>query len=1612
MLEVLKIIVELKLQIPLYKCKIDMIYKDIKEYPVYKLQTNKELYVFVGDNEDFWKIQDNNTFSKSLKLKRFIEVFGPSVINKFALNGKDVKYVRDQIFHDDIVLNVIKKVHHYGSGEVYCKIKYSQDAFLNSVFRDFNFVTYEVLKKAYNEATHKKIAINTFGKDLVSRNEALSIIGDIKNIFINISKKYVDGIWDVFIPELSSEIIDTNDDTIESFKMKNNCLIVYDNKPFVTSKNNHDDASDKMKMITSFASNVTLTGQINFIHYRIKKSVGSNVINMFKVFAEIILNANVPFIKWISSTKTHFKVHGSFTNKELLKSWTKFENIKHVKTNNEIIVMKIPIPNEDILATIVVFSNGIYDVKINFRVGRIFSAMQIRRFAIYASQEMCKMIPIFFPLEDEDEFKIIASGQISDNEKQVTGNKLQKAIDLHMKPIFSIMNANETEVNLIYKRGRKFQNETNALKFLNSYYNTPEQDLINKLKDLFNLTLADATQFYKNWSNANKMQNGKVFIKQSKFNLITVRIISTKLNYKFIIDGATNSLQLNRITHALKYAISKGRDSKSEKYKGVVMKQVVDDSNSDDEDGFDLDLDLDLDLELDFGFDNDNESDNDDIDKTDFNAAEMKQNMRCPIKVGGAKDGWDGLESLYNADKDLFKFESEEGENKKKTERNYAKTCQKVSERQPIVTNKLELDYNKKCFPGAVTGSVNYGTTPELAAKNNYWCPKIWCPKSRVGLTMDQYNDYGKKCPFPNVKETPIIFDDQSYWNGKPRYIGYLKQTQHPKQFCMPCCFKKPLQDTKKECNQIVVGNDKYIKTESYPVEEKRYGLLPEILSKFFGNKFCGGKDGAAGLMGTKTDCFLRYGIQLTSQSFLQALVQSLDNEKINTLTDIINSIVQNVDMPLFISCHDGLLCKRFMDVRVDSIHNLASFNKFKIWFMGSKNASYIKQFNLTFLVQFLTNIVSFENIELLKYSKIVLREFKLYNALLAFQEYMFDENIKKKHDVLIYLVSIQKKWMNKNGYNIIVIEEYENTYAISCPTYSCASKYFNKERPILLFLKQGQYYEPIHYAKFNMNGDRGITSIIKTHNINDNTRIAKIVQLYLNTCKCTDSNKQDQINIFLIDEIDSYIINFDMHVIAFALKNNMVIPLKSPMPIDYNQKKKYVFMDTFIKMFKNDDPNLNKESIKSKIESINKFLNEKYYSIERTASLGKQAAVKLRDCSMYIPIVTYSEVKKSMIYKEIIRDGAIFIGYEKNDPRKDFIDKTSYIENLKIFMWNEVINIIKNNHNAKKIEELIHILRHPSNPMPKHYKRLELKGEIGIFLKRVIFKGSDDDFSKDLNSRICSTISNQQNCTNQCKYIYSKIKKSSHCKLSIPGKYYDLILEKCIEDLLNPLVRIEVHKAKNTENQRILSFTDEDVKKHGIDYILNMNDNNKLGNFDFENKMVKLTNDFNKIEIEKIDDSKILGKDPVLDVLPVFLRDKLKEFNLISIKDFENWIFEFFTIVQNMVYPGSKMTLEQVIGFSSEDIGSDDIFNFLENLCHGIGINCFLVTRQVTENPDRIRCMGKHNIDFFVLINMSKKNEFQVFVKNRTKFLFTMADFPYTFKEFVKYKCIKARIN
>ena len=1379
---------------------------------------------------------------------------------------------------------------------------------------------------------------------------------------------------------------DTRDRTIESFFPIKNIIYVSEG-----SKNIEDIFDNsKLLILKNFKPGKLMQVEkchVNFVHYRVKQIVSlDHNINMFKLYNDIEINDVTPFIKWISNTTTFFKVHETFAhNLDVISVWTKVEKTRFIKATNEIIVLKIILGQTKeklpFFATVIVFANGMYDVKINFNVGFDTSQSNISRLLQLVNNQIKVIIPGFplIDIENSDAFKIISSGTIENVKKQLSIGQIQKAIEDHLPDVFSIVQNTGGVLQLAYKRASEFCNEENAKSFMNQHSTSSKEELIKRISDIFMQT--NAKTIYKEWKNAVASKN---YFQYRKIKWTLVKFKPTSLNYKFNIDGATSAIQIGRIVHALMYAISSGDELQKTKVKKI---NLIDEEHDEDDDmGFDLDIELNLDDD-----DNENEDDYSISDEIDSNVLEMKRTGTCPAfptskpKLEKTKQNKKNdstikhylLNKLNEADKDLF---SKIGPDNTR----YAKTCQLVSMRQPIVTDETELKYNEKCFQGAVTGSLKYGTSDELKKKNNYWCPKVWCPKSRVGLTMEQYKKYGEKCPFPGVDETAIIFDTEKYWNGDPRYVGFLKPKNHPDQFCMPCCFKL---DKHKECLDVS-GNEKYITSESFPMEDKRYGLLPKGLDSFFGNTSCGGSDGGQGLMNEKTNCFLRYGIPLTNQSFLQCVIHSFDNDRrfdrVEKLTD---AITKSIDMVFFMSCGQGKLCKQFLNFERPPIENLDSFNEFKLFFLKKENEKYINQFNLDFLKHLLKITSEFSNT--IKYSHLIMREYMFYNAYKQFNIYMRNIHIKKTHDICFDLVQ-ESKVVNPNGYNLIVINSKDGKFTIKC---SENKKQFNKERPTAIFIKQEEYYEPIHHVKYNTvtkdKNTKGVMSFDRHHQTS-NTIISNLSNLYLNNC-ISNNEKEQKIKWWLISSklLKAQILNYNLQVCGLYCTNDIIIPLKTTIPLDVTIDSSAIFIDTCVITF---DKEISKAQVMKLIKDINKYLDEQYYIVD----IVQSKMIKLRDCYIYIPLEKYNI--QSEFYNSIKRDGEIFVGFQQPDKRKLFIEKMDYTENLFKFTWNEIVKAIKSNI---ELRELIDIMKHPNNPLTKDTKTFDLKSTLDVFLLENVIKVQNAETLYPQALKTCSYIDlqNKSECKRPCTIVENIKKGEQRCVLKVPKNMYNYLVERCIEDLLNPIIDIDYKLLNIDINTKVIEFNDQDIKRETLKSLLNKHNSTKNDYFANIIKIYRPKNLHNTVDSQL--NIPLFINIEIVQPLPTFLQSMLKEFSMHTFK--KKHLLDLFHIIQNKIHPENNLSKEQISEHGIE----------IENLIKKTRINCMWISRRSPENPDRVRCLGRYpNVDFFILLSFTKPSddEYKIFIKNTSRFIFTRTDIPDMFYDkYVGPKCIQA---
>jgi hypothetical protein len=118
---------------------------------------------------------------------------------------------------------------------------------------------------------------------------------------------------------------------------------------------------------------------------------------------------------------------------------------------------------------------------------------------------------------------------------------------------------------------------------------------------------------------------------------------------------------------------------------------------------------------------------------------------------------------------------------------NYSEQCQANNFRQPVVITKEEkANIDKLEYTSSADDYIEYGS--DANNKNYYTCPRIWCPISKIPLTIEQLDKLNGRCPAP-YNEEPIHMYKDSYWRKSattPHHVSFLANINSDK-LCMPC---------------------------------------------------------------------------------------------------------------------------------------------------------------------------------------------------------------------------------------------------------------------------------------------------------------------------------------------------------------------------------------------------------------------------------------------------------------------------------------------------------------------------------------------------------------------------------------------------------------------------------------------------------------------------------------------------------------------------------------------------------------------------------------------------------------------------------------------------------
>lgn len=925
-------------------------------------------------------------------------------------------------------------------------------------------------------------------------------------------------------------------------------------------------------------------------------------------------------------------------------------------------------------------------------------------------------------------------------------DNLINVIKEQMYPYFHLIQNNDPNViHLQYKRVSNYAKLDNIASFVIMNNKLSKDDLIHQIVNTFFISKEEAEREVEGALASIDQKDVKKVLRrytnEQFYNNVTIKIrLNAIMDFRYttngnMVDGITLSeidglmRKLFILSAAAKKKSKKGTtgdtlaklEEKLERLDSVEeVKPIVniigfeeeEEEEQDDIMGFDDDL---LALQMEFDKVKEVEHTPEQVVEKVEEVVNVKPAIK-PAKTGKVK-GY-VLSKLYEADRRLFEYKPPPDVKRK----DYASLCGWVDRRQPVVVTNDELEHINKTFPDAIKGHVKSGSTTDLHKKHNYICPKIWCPKSRVALSHDDYVKHGSKCPYPDIDEEPVLFASKSYFGEgesglkKERYPGYLDKYIHPEQLCLPCCFKvKPSEGNRnKQRGDMCISKEetvakedpvavlegpieKYIKGTNYsPLEAARFGLLPIVFTNYLGQESKqGNRHDGTGTITDSTDALFRQGIPQSDQSYLDVITVTLDNETIKTSRDVINTIVEHLDIISYISLENGRIMKLFIDTS-KNVYDKDQFKEFYTWF--KKQKKYIVSMNLQRLLLEIEQS-QFQYKDDLKYREEILREFIIYQSYKQFISYLQNDKVVKDHIVLGDLISnYLTKHLNVQKHNYVLLDydvEKEKVF-ISCNVNK--SKPFDTDYPFVFLWKRHHYYEPIVHI-MQSEGNMDIKMQYQWRQLSD--PLKKLIKFAYNNCASV-SIADDFVNIknFLrsIDfRIKYYVIDYGYKLCGFILNHNLYLPLQTREDIIYHHNIRYVYIS--------DVPNfkclLDDETIKVTYAKICKF-SSKFSNIDKFSSDG--SGMLLKD-GMFVPL----RIKKTDVKTRLWFKNGLFIlaGLEEEDKRTTILHTfNKELEELEEMTKAITLRMQTDQTFSKEIQFIID--KH--NPLPLTYKQKKLK--------------------------------------------------------------------------------------------------------------------------------------------------------------------------------------------------------------------------------------------------------------------------------------------------------------
>lgn len=595
-------------------------------------------------------------------------------------------------------------------------------------------------------------------------------------------------------------------------------------------------------------------------------------------------------------------------------------------------------------------------------------------------------------------------------------------------PVFHIVNFTQNAIEAIYKRSSNHTTTdiTQYIRSLIKFGNVNTDEILQNLVNTYGYSISEAKSYIEQAQETEDVATSKLIETG-----MVVRIAPFALGYRIAIDNAPSLHEARCALHWVRSCLLQRKEDVATKQKPVVVKMVAPKPKT----------------------------------PSPSPSSSKESSSTRSLSIGGAVGKFEEyfVKMLRSADEAIF------GDRKV----NYARSCMATNFRQPVVLSKAEKEaLDNTEYGKGIDNFIEYGSDPNN--KNVYFCPRIWCPESKVPLTPEQYEANkakGQICP--KKGENPIEAYEHSYWDENPKvihHIGFLGK-RNSQGFCMPCCMRSV--QTNKEKTKLCLSSDAsnpsarpeaadlssatvreeyYLKTQAAPLPKGRYGTVPIPLHNAL---FPDISHAMCSKVLTSQECLVRKGIDHGNDSFTNALASALGMKDKH---EWYKWLVRKLDPMTFIGLENGQLLTLFAPTEpVIPSHNKSMCKRWKTWV--SKYPKYVSIMNLQDLIT-KDDLTHQQTIQLSR----ELGVFDAYERFLAYIRSAETKNPYLFHDILRSFDVLMLLWEKQDAENVFLY----------CPHYTRIEDVIDTmshSQNAVLLLKDGEYYEPLELKQRNKNG-------------------------------------------------------------------------------------------------------------------------------------------------------------------------------------------------------------------------------------------------------------------------------------------------------------------------------------------------------------------------------------------------------------------------------------------------------------------------------------------------------------------------------------------------------------